>query len=292
MIARILMIAAAALAVAAPARAQQLKAKDVVRVDDGKAYVLYRTRQKFVMRFLRSPDAAEAEQWRSERADALAKAREKYARAKARYDKEYASYLEYRKVGQGYPRPARPVEPTERNFAHTPFEMANFFETYAGRVVVNEKGGYAYLLALKPGTYVFYGSVSFGGNGYLGTCMCMGSLKFEAVAGQVTDLGEIRMPALEALLDKRDFATYEAGGLTVATGLTSLMAVPATDAMRLPPQVAGKPVRPAEYRAAEKLPNYWGVLIDRITPLPGVLAYERDKLIDLRAGQGDEGGGR
>jgi hypothetical protein len=37
------------------------------------------------------------------------------------------------------------------------------------------------------------------------------------------------------------------------------------------------------------MPNYFGVLIDRLAPIPGVLGYERDRVIDLANGGGSGG---
>ena len=36
-------------------------------------------------------------------------------------------------------------------------------------------------------------------------------------------------------------------------------------------------------RASGRVPNYFGLQIDRLTPVPGVLDYDRDKIIDVKA---------
>ena len=38
-----------------------------------------------------------------------------------------------------------------------------------------------------------------------------------------------------------------------------------------------------EFRAHGKLDNVYGVIVDRLPPVAGVLAYDRDKVIDLKA---------
>ena len=38
----------------------------------------------------------------------------------------------------------------------------------------------------------------------------------------------------------------------------------------------------ADWRAAGKIDNFYGLLIGRMPPVPGVLAYERDTVIDLK----------
>ncbi len=50
------------------------------------------------------------------------------------------------------------------------------------------------------------------------------------------------------------------------------------------PRLAGYAIVPAELRAAGRFPNYYGLQIDRMTPIPGVLAYERDRIIDVKTG--------
>ncbi len=39
-----------------------------------------------------------------------------------------------------------------------------------------------------------------------------------------------------------------------------------------------------EFQASGKMNNYYGIGITRMTPIPGVLAYRRDTVIDVRTG--------
>ena len=101
----------------------------------------------------------------------------------------------------------------------------------------------------------------------------MGSVRFEARAGQIMDLGEMRYPAADATLP-------------VGVHVSSVQMVPYASSMTRPDRLNGLPVVPAEWRAAEKMPNYFGVLIDRHPAVPGVLRYQRDRVIDDRTGTG------
>ena len=99
----------------------------------------------------------------------------------------------------------------------------------------------------------------------------MGSVRFEAPAGQIVDLGIIRYSGSEA-------------GVGVAAVITPAV-VPYASGMTRPARLDGLPVIPAELRAVDKIPNYLGGLINRHPALPGVLRYERDRVIDDRTGQ-------
>lgn len=55
-----------------------------------------------------------------------------------------------------------------------------------------------------------------------------------------------------------------------------------TSEMTRPAAIAGKPVVVAEYHAAGKMPNYFRGRITRMAPVPGVLGYDEDRVIDLR----------
>jgi hypothetical protein len=263
--------ALAAFLAAAPAAAQplikQYKAKEVVTVAPDQAYILYRSPERYDIRLLRTPDEADIAAYQAERAAALAKAKEKYAKAQARYESDMKGYRQAKELGRPAQRPARPVEPTDRNLDFPAIETANFLNVLGGRILGKE-GGNSYLIAVSPGIYTVYGQFAIGMQGPVGLCMCMGSVRFEAAAGTITDVGEINLDAMSPSQES----------------MVSQTVTPASDAMALPPQVKGLPLLRADLRAAGKMPNFFGVLIERLEPIRGVLAYERDKVIDVKAG--------
>ena len=125
-----------------------------------------------------------------------------------------------------------------------------------------------YLRAVRPGSYILYGNIGVGLNGaHIGICHCMGSLRFEVKPGQIVDLGEIVYPSPK---------TPRPWGVSV---------VPLTPSMSVPPRLSGLPRVAAEFYAAPKMTNYFGVEIDRHEPIPGVLSYRRDVPIDVRTGR-------
>ena len=65
-------------------------------------------------------------------------------------------------------------------------------------------------------------------------------------------------------------------------GLTAMRVAP--EESPVPSSLASMPRGPAQYRAAGKIDNFFGVMVDRLTALPGVLAYQRDQVIDVPTG--------
>ena len=56
----------------------------------------------------------------------------------------------------------------------------------------------------------------------------------------------------------------------------------------VPASFTGLPVVPPRYRAAsDHLPNYIGLLINRMAPVPPVLAYDEDRVVDLALAVGE-----
>lgn len=257
--------AAFALAAATPALAErtQFNAKDVIAPQPGMAYIYYRADTKAMAAFLRTVDAAQRADYLTKRTAALAKAHEKYLRRKASWDKAPADQ-----------RGEEPEEPTDATFAFPAPELDNFVSVNAGRVMVDAKPDYAYLLMVKPGEYTYYGPMIVGYGVSLGTCMCMGSVRFEAKADTIVDLGEI-----STVFDDPDKAK---GAAADKTALAAHVAIrPGVTPTPLAANLPKLPVETAVYHAAYKMQNYHGVTIDRLLPVPGVLAYKRDEVIDL-----------
>jgi hypothetical protein len=150
---------------------------------------------------------------------------------------------------------------------------------------VDEQGRRAFLVAVPPGTYAIL-AVTYKRMPTIGTCMCMGTLRFEARAGAVNDLGYLlgaiednasRVPELAPLTGSPSW-THTAPALAIMT------VRPAADGMDVPAALRSLPLVRANYRAAAKFPNHFRTMINRIPPVPGILAYEEDRAIDLRAG--------
>ena len=155
---------------------------------------------------------------------------------------------------------------------------------------VEAEGGSTYLMSLLPGHYVIAGQ-GYGpphgflyadkSNGRMGTCLCLGTVAFDAKAGTITDLGTVLSARTDKPIPTPELAGYErdidTGSVPIAMGLRpSSPETPVPDQLKALPRVA------ADYHAAGPFPNYFGTLIDRMAPVAGVLGYDKDgHVLDL-----------
>ena len=49
----------------------------------------------------------------------------------------------------------------------------------------------------------------------------------------------------------------------------------------LPASLKGYPARQPEFHGSGKVDNFFGITITRMPPIPGILGYDRDTVIDL-----------
>ncbi len=277
------MMLAVGLAGAVDAQAQrrerpQFGEEDQIVLQANRAYIFFRTPTRESYRFLREVTDAERAANDAEREVA-------YTRARTRAERRLADWESNRRGCDGSISPIcrqpRPVVPTPETFPWTPPEADNFVSNGIRPRLIHQEDWSGWLISVEPGTYSLYGAMSETGNGLMGTCFCMGSVRFEARPGVITDMGEIVMVPE----DQRGMPTaqnFRLGHyLTVA---------PWNAQMRTPQQFANLRVVPAELRAADRMPNYFGVMITRLAPIEGVLAYNRDEVIDVRSGAAVQAG--
>ena len=150
------------------------------------------------------------------------------------------------------------------------FGPKSFFDRAGG-----EDGSFTYLMEVEPGEYTYLGPMLVSTHVPTpGECYCMGSVKFEAKAGQITSLGDflsLRWANRKAMLQ----TTIDHGALPYNR--------PEPVDWSVPESLAQYPHARAELRAAGRRDNFFNALIGRIPPVPGVLAYDRDAVIDLLA---------
>lgn len=247
--------------------------KDVasVAIAPSKAYILFRADEPTPVYLSKLPTAEDDAAYAKLRAEAMAKAQEKYVRQLAAYQREQAS-----PPAAGLTPLEKPVAPTEGTLKLTPYaQMAGVAMGPLNRFVKSSDGISTYLEEVTPGSYRIYGLVDpvLG----VGSCFCMGSVKFEAKAGQVTDIGVLLVHAAPRESRPADDSSAPQISMTFFT--------PAPAAMLLDPRLAGLPVQLAKFQPVGKLPNYFGVTIGRMPEMPGVMRYERDRIVDLTAGQ-------
>jgi hypothetical protein len=228
--------------------------KPVVQRDAQLGYVLLRADGPSSLHLMRIASPADQAAYDTMRQRALDKETKRYAERLKVYKQTVAV------AGKTDSKEKPPVEPTSENFVFTPFGLlAGVSIGPMNRFAKAEGGRSLYLESLTPGDYRIYGPVTVvPGWAAAGTCFCMGSVKFTVKAGEVTDLGKLML----------------GGGLE-----------PAQQNVEVDTRLKDWPIRPADYRAVGKLPNYFGVTLGRIGPMPGVIRYERDRIIDVKGGQ-------
>lgn len=227
---------------------RQLGKDEILQIRPDRAYVLLRidtSYSKFNADLLRLPSPAELAAYDAARVAA-------HAKAGAR---------------------AGPIE----TFAFDHDGPPNLLELAATRPLAMD-GKLAIVVAeVMPGDYVFYGE---GYAGFLYECFCLGTVGFPLVAGQVTDLGTMLIakasapspiPELSGEVDLGPSASIDYMLFAVALR-------PARHGDVVPPGIS---VQPARLHSVGPFVEANTMLINRLAPIPGVLAYDRGKVIDV-----------
>ena len=232
--------------------------------------------------FIRVPDADDNESYRNERDAAFEKAIERYGKQLKRWNADVKLAQQMKKAA-----PEKPVEPTQENFSIGDIERRTAIQFGPDYAYIKDKSidRFGYAMSVKPGTYIWYGPIVFDiKQGFIGVCYCMGSVKFEVKPGVVTNLGNFLLAAPLAeqqkgapLLDIRHSGGWN--GFKVEVPITS-----AAVSFDLPGSLSQWPSVTPDFVASGKLNNFYGVMISRLPPVPGILEYQRDKIIDARSG--------
>ncbi len=140
-----------------------------------------------------------------------------------------------------------------------------------------------FLLEVPAGTYVLYGTTL--GSAGLVTCNCLGTVKFEARVGQITNLGalfadKVHKPSPIPHLEDNVGPSMFSYGFIFGQGLAL-----ATTADPVPDVLKAFPVVLAEYHAVGLFHEPGASSINRLAPVPGILGYKRGKVIDERTGE-------
>ncbi len=158
----------------------------------------------------------------------------------------------------------------------------NAFATKSGDFLIDGEMR-TLLLEVPPGTYVLYGSTL--GSGGLVTCNCLGTVKFAAKAGEITNMGslfadKVHKPSPIPHLEDNVGPSMFSYGFIFGQAL-----VPATSADPVPAVLKAFPVVLAEYHAVGLFHEPGAGSINRLPAVPGILGYQRSKVIDGRTGR-------
>jgi hypothetical protein len=226
-------------------------------LDPGKAYLLFDSSDaksgmfRIGHVFMRVPSETEVDAFLAAKREA--------------YDKDLPKLRKKAKDG--------PV-PTFEEYGFTWKGAQNTFAVDLGKPL---GAGITYLLEVPAGTYVLYG-VSVGTRGFV-SCNCLGTVKFEARPGQITQLGALYaakvhkdspVPYLEDNLGEQMFQY----GFIMGQAL-----VPATEATPVPAALAGLPLVRASFAPVGMFAEPSAPMINRLAPIPGILEYDRGRVI-------------
>ncbi len=261
---------------------KQFGSDAAVQIDSSTAYLTYRTRMKAQLHFIRAVTPDDRAIYEKKRSIAFGRVHRSYETDLAEWQDKDAIWRNMAKAHKlnGALEPIRPVEPSEADFAYPAAEFGNLVSVGTGPQFDKGANTFTYLVAVQPGTYTLYGAFLGGNGAAIGTCLCMGSVKFEAAAGKVTDMGELRLPDEPAVV--KSGAEYPKVEANKAGNLPPVL-IPSSPGLKPAGRLAGLPIVAADLHAADKIPNFFGILIDRLPSIPGILAYDRDAIIDLKA---------
>lgn len=269
---------------------QAVKDTKEVTLDPEASYLIVQTNSassmfSFGLAFLRRAEPADVEDYTRRRAEALEKAHAKWVGKHDRWKADVAQWDGLPASARGsLKRPVEPVEPTDANLAFPALDTENVVPIGPFNRFSKADGRSTFVHRVKPGRYAFYGSLVFA-QAVGGTCMCMGTFEFDVAPGQVVYAGMMADSWLAARAEaKKAGQPMPKTGFDLPADVSSLTWDLPEEGEITDPRLAGYSIVPAQLRAAGHIPNYYGVAVDRITAIPGIVTYQRDTVIDVRTG--------
>jgi hypothetical protein len=263
----------------------EIRAGDPISIRPDRAYILFRIfRPEDVPAIepiiLRIPNADEMQRY-------LAARRAAFDRAEPDLIRRREAQIRHNAEPGRAPREPDPPAPSVERFNFVYEEVQNLQSIDQSRALVRGRPESVYLVEVWPGDYVLYG-VSYGqANAQLYVCMCLGTVGFSVQPGVVTDLGTFLGDMVERQSSIPELRAESGFGPSSTTGFRLLGAT-----MRLPQPGATLPdglqhanIRPAQYHAVGKFVEPRALAINRLAPIPGVLAYDGGRVIDVASGR-------
>jgi hypothetical protein len=281
------LLLAPAAAAQAPRELVEIRQGQPVQIRPDRAYFLMRIGRppgvaEFSPVFLRIPTAAEMAGWEAARRQAFARVEPELTRRR----EQQLARNRLPAAERGAPVPVDPV-PDIGTFRFDYEAVANLNSFGADRAFVPGRPDSIYLIEAVPGDYVLYG-ISFGRwQPGVHTCLCLGTIGFSAQPGVITDLGTFLADRVEDVSQIPELRAESGFGQSMNGVMWAFGAAirPATAETARPPLPDGAIIRPAVYRAVGKFLNLQAMGINRLAPIPGVLAYDGSRVIDVHSGQ-------
>lgn len=260
----------------------EIKGNAPLVMKSDQAYLLFRMSSGGMEpNFLRIPTAVELEVYDQAKRDAFVKAEPALIKER---DDQILKQSDAKKRGAVFAEAIPPV-PSLDNFRFSYFGIKNRQNIDAGRAYIKAKPANTFLVEAVPGRYVLYGA---GWQAATSTCLCLGTVGFMAEPGVITDLGEIIIAYAHKKSDRPELAGETGLGPSVNRGHHLLFAVavkPALSITNVPATLPKDKIRPAIYHAVGKYVTSAAFNINRLAPIPGVLAYQNGRVIDAKTGR-------
>lgn len=262
-----------------PVEIERVRDRDEVELDPDASYLLVQGNRFGSIYFYKVPSEELRAQWIRQRDDEIAEQQADYERDMRRYE---SNMRRYRPGPGALPPPEEPVYATVENFAWPDIETQQMIAIGPGDRFYDEAGLSMWLYEVPPGEYVFYGVADMDPRerSVVMDCACMGSVAFNVEPGRITAIraGVETVDASGAVVD-----FYETSrNRTDRDVWRTLVAQPPTEAA-FDPRLPRERITVPGFRPIDRLENWLGGTINRVQPIPGVLGYERDQLIDLRS---------
>ena len=187
---------------------------------------------------------------------------------------------QYKKGGSKGPLPS--IE----NYQFTYEDAQNVFGIFWNKSLEDNGEFRSFLIETYPGDYIFYGAQTSTGI-QLTSCNCLGTLKFHAESGVITDLGTLLMARADFTSDYPELRSETGFGpaLNPVFFVVSQAIRPAKSDTPLPSGLQSSPRHMAEYHAVGPFIEPGAVVVNRFAPLPSVLGYQGGKVIDEKTGK-------
>lgn len=283
-------LAPAAYAKGPPRELVPIVAGTPVTIKPDRGYILFQTfhpkgTASIEPVLLRVPQAEELAEYNGARAAAFVIAE---PALKKEHEKAVAKQVAVTAAGKVYDRPVPPF-PTLENFNFAWEARSNLENVDDSRPFIKGEGGSTYLVEVKPGDFVLFGGTF--GMGLLKpglhTCFCLGTVGFAVKAGEVTDMGTFMGDAIKFKSIIPEIAPESGYGPSSDTPFILIGATvrPAIAGSAAPTGLEIARIVAADYHAIGKFFHPGAVGINRLIPVPGVLAYDYGKVIDVKTGK-------
>ena len=268
---------------------REIRSGEPVTIRSDKAYFLLRFADRpgvweFEPVFLRIPASREMEDYRAAKLAAFTAEKPELEKSRQRLmDQKAAAEANGERFSGEIPAPP---SLSTYNFIYT---RSNNVTSLASSKFFSKSGNERiYLIEAPAGEYVLYGLTYANGRAGLYVCMCLGTVGFEAKAGQVTNLGEFLSDVAKMRSKVPELEAESGFGPSTDTPLPLAVAAvkPAQAGSSVPDAFRGLPVKAADYHAVGRFlePRTGG--INRLVPIPGVLSYDGDgRVIDVKTGK-------